>query len=119
MSSLINDQDLQSNIIDFKRRHHNLGLGNFLERLGEVGQGYYKGFLCHHIHHIVTKRGEQFASSPADWSKFSCIKQMYDIIYNEYIATGVANEVYMDREGNTCEQLAHSLARQSRSTLLT
>jgi hypothetical protein len=38
----------------------------------------------------VTKRDERFASSRADWLKFSYIKQMYNVIYDEFIDAGVA-----------------------------
>jgi hypothetical protein len=56
----------------------------------------------------VTKRDERFASSRADWLKFSYIKQMYNVIYDEFIDAGVAvvleEKVSMDREGNICEE---------------
>jgi hypothetical protein len=52
---------------------------------------------------LVTKRGERFASSRAYWSKHAYIKQMYDIIYDEFVAVGVARiqetPVFLDQLG--------------------
>jgi hypothetical protein len=63
----------------------------------------------------VTKRGDRFASSQADWSKFSYIKRMHDVIYNEFDDTGISQileeKVSMDRYP--------SLARHVISKLLT
>jgi hypothetical protein len=108
MNSLIKDRELQSELIEYKRRRCHLGQGNYPERLGEVGRGYWYGFIRRHSHRLVTKRGERFALSRSDWSKFSYIKQMYDVIYDEFVDAGVAvpreEKVFMDRDGNICDE---------------
>ena len=108
MNSLIKDRDLQKDLIEYKKRRRNLGQGLYPERLGEVGRGYWTGFMRRQSHRLVTKRGERFASNRADWSKFSYIKQMYDVIYDEYVDAGVAKpravSVFMDRAGNICDE---------------
>jgi hypothetical protein len=67
MNSLIQDRQLQRELIAFKKARRGMGQGNkFPERLGEVGKGYWKGFMRRHGHWLVTKRGESFASSRND-----------------------------------------------------
>jgi hypothetical protein len=108
MNSLIKDRQLQVDLVDYKKQRRDLGQGKYPERLGEVGRGFWYGFMKRHAHRLVTKRGERFASSRADWSKFHYIKQMYDVIYDEFVDAGVAEvleeKVSMDREGNICEE---------------
>jgi phage terminase small subunit len=105
MNSLIKGQGLQLKLIEFKLLR---GLGGDLDHLGQVGRSYWTGFMRRHGDRLVTKRGEKFASNRADWSKYSYIKQMYDVIYDEFVAAGVARvrekEVFMDRLGNIVEE---------------
>jgi hypothetical protein len=105
MNGLIKNQDLQRKLIDFKLKRRMKG---DLEHLGRVGKSYWNGFMKRHHHQLVTKRGEKFASNRADWSKHSYIKQMYDVIYDEFVGAGVARklpqEVFMDRLGNIVEK---------------
>jgi hypothetical protein len=78
------------------------------ENLGQVGRSYWTGFMRRHGDRLVTKRGERFASNRNDWSKHAYIKQMYDVIYDEYVVANIARiretPVYLDRSGNEVEE---------------
>jgi hypothetical protein len=105
MNGLIKNQELQQKLIEFKLQR---GLGGDLEHLGKVGRSYWTGFMKRHGDRLVTKRGEKFAANRADWSKHFYIKQMYDVIYDEFVAANVARAletpVFMDRLGNIVEE---------------
>jgi hypothetical protein len=88
MNSLIRTEALQEKLIEFKRRCR---LGTDLEDLGVVGRPYWTGFMQRHGDCLVTKREELYASNQSDWAKPMYTKEMYDIIYDEYIAAGVAH----------------------------
>jgi hypothetical protein len=105
MNSLIKNQELQQKLIEFKLKRK---LGGDLEHLGKVGRSYWTGFMKRHGDRLVTKRGERFAANRADWSKHFYIKQMYDVIYDEFVDANVARAldtpVFMDRLGNIVEE---------------
>jgi hypothetical protein len=78
------------------------------DQLGKVSRSYWKLFMRRNSHRLVTRKGERFASNRADWSKFSYIKQMYDIIYNKFIDAQVARlreiPVFMNRSGEIVDE---------------
>ena len=105
MNSIIHDRALQEELIEFKRIRR---LGSESSIVGEVGRGYWTLFMRRHEHRLVTRRGERFASNRDDWSKHFYIKQMYDVIYDELVAAGVARvrefPVFLDRLGNIVDK---------------
>ena len=56
----------------------------------------------------MTKRGKKFAYIRADWTKYPYIAQMYDVIYNEFVADRLAvtldTPVFADCHGNEVEE---------------
>jgi hypothetical protein len=50
MNSLIKDRQLQSDLVNYKKQHQDLGHGKYPERLGEVGRGFWYGFMKRHSH---------------------------------------------------------------------
>ena len=67
------------------------------------------------IDKIVTRKGEKFAVERLDWTTLKNIKQMYDIIYDEMVATKVGEKVmtpiYCDNEGNKVEKVEDALCK--------
>jgi hypothetical protein len=96
MNSLIKGREVREKLIDFKCQRRIVGLG-------EVGRSNWRLFMRQNSHRLVTKRSKRFALSRADWSKFSYIKQMYDVIYDEFVNAGVAHlrevSVFMNQSG--------------------
>ena len=78
------------------------------ENHGEAGLGWWRGFKDRHQDKIVTKRGEKYASTRADWTKYSNIAQMYDVTEDELVEARIASltplPVYTDRHGNEVEK---------------
>ena len=109
MNSLIKETGLQQKLIDFKcNRCDNKNETD--EKLGQVGMGYWRGFMQRHGSKLVTKRGERYSCDRSDWSKLSYIAQMYDCIYDELVTAGVAETlempIFYDRDGNIVEASA-------------
>ena len=99
MNDLITETEMSESLTHFQKAHtSNSG------SLGCVGKNWWQGFNKRHTSQIASKKGEKFASSRADWTKLSNIKQMYEYIYNEMIVANIAspraNPVYLDRQGN-------------------
>ena len=79
---------------------------------GSCGRNWWGGFLRRQEENIVTKRGEHFAKAQDDWAKHSHIAQMYDVIYDEFVAAGVAvkldTPVFTNREGKKLRRVSGS-----------
>ena len=73
-----------------------------------VGLGWWYGFKKRYVEVLETKRGENFASIRADWTKKSNINQMYVVIYAEMVDARIASvrscPVFTDRNGNTVDE---------------
>ena len=96
---LISETEMSESLTHFqKSRTSNSG------SFGCIDKNWWPGFKKRHASQIASKKGEKFASSRADWTKLSNIKQMYEYIFNEMIQANIvtprANPVYLDREGN-------------------
>ena len=67
-----------------------------------------KGFLRLNHHRLVTKRGERFACNRAQWTTVRNIKQMYDVIYDEFVDAGISiyreKHVFTDKEGTEVDE---------------
>jgi hypothetical protein len=104
-NSLIEGKEQQQQLIRWKLRC-NPDLP--LEAKGRIGYGWFQGFKKRHGSRLVTKRGERFAADRADWSKYMYIKQMYDVIYDNMVEAGIAEEIEdpitMDIHGNMVEK---------------
>ena len=104
INSLIKQTNLQCDVIKFQQSKK---LGNDGFNFGEVGKGWWQGFLKRHGDKIITKRGEKFAIVRSNWTILKNIEQMYDIIYDEMVAANVAKKlpkpIYCDYRGNKVE----------------
>jgi hypothetical protein len=108
--------DLANSLIEGKEQQQKLVLWKMrsnpdlpLEAMGRIGYGWFQGFKKRHGSRLVTKRGERFATDRADWSKYTYIKQMYDVIYDNMVESGIAEEILedpisMDGRGNIVEK---------------
>jgi hypothetical protein len=101
MNEIIENHELQQELVNFKRARcpH-----SDPETLGEVKRDWFERFMGRNRHRLVTKRGELFVNSRADWSRIEYIAQMYDVIYDAFVEAGIASKldekVYMDRQRN-------------------
>ncbi len=95
MNNLTEGTDLRKEIAKFQEAR-SLGRDSFVK--GEVGRGWWRGFLRRNEHQIVTKRGERFAIDRSKWTTLANVKQMYDILYNEMVEAKIAKRL----EGDKC-----------------
>jgi regulation of enolase protein 1 (concanavalin A-like superfamily) len=58
----------------------------------EMDTTYYC-FLKRNGHALVSKRGEKFAANRSDWSTYENFATMYDGVYDEMVAAGVAKRL--------------------------
>ena len=105
MNDLIKDTPMQDALKEFQMVRY-LGRPEF--EYGTLTQGWWKGFKHRNGHLVVSKRGERFACSRADWTKESNLAMMYNVIYDEMIDAGIAERRasprYTDRVGNEVEE---------------
>jgi hypothetical protein len=98
MNDLISETEMAESLTQFQKARTSTS-----SSYGSVGKNWWMGFKKRHASLLVSKKGEKFASSRADWMKLSNIKQMYEYIYNEMVQANIAspreNPVYLDREG--------------------
>ena len=98
--AIINDMISKTEISDSLREFQKVRtLSTETERYGLVGKNWWQGFKKRHACSIVSKNGEKFASTRADWTKISNIKQMYEYIYDEMLNANIASP----REHSTCD----------------
>ena len=90
MNDLIKDTPMQDALKEFQMVRH-LGRPEF--EYGTLTQGWWKGFKHRNGHLVVSKRGERFACSRADWTKKSNLAMMYNVIYDEMIDAGIAENL--------------------------
>ena len=102
-NSLIKGALTEKEIIQFKA-HYSHGDKN--AESAQLGKGYYRGFMKRNEHRLMSKRGVKFASNRSEWSTYQNFRIMYDGVYDEMVAAGVAEhlneKVWMDIDGNLC-----------------
>ncbi len=105
MNSLIDGTNFQKEVVEFQMARQ---LGREVFEYGEIGKGWWRGFLKRNGHHIVTQRGEKFAVDRSNWTTLDNISQMYDIIYDEMIDAKIAKkmevQIFMDLDGEVVDE---------------
>ena len=100
-NDLIKKTEHQDAVVEFQKARH-LGSPEFEH--DTLTKNWWKGFLRRHGHLIVTKRGERFAYNRSEWTNYRNIKQMYDIVYDEFVDARIAMQleepIWTDEEGN-------------------
>ena len=86
-NDLIKHTDFQDAVAEFQKVRH-LGSAECVH--GTLSKHWWKGFLRQNHHRLVTKRRKMFACNRAQWTTVQNIKQMYDMIYNEFGDAGIA-----------------------------
>ena len=56
----------------------------------KLGQSYWCGFMKRHGHKIKAKKGIRFDDKRADWCTHANFKSMYEEVYSEMVAGGIA-----------------------------
>ena len=99
-NDLIKKTDHQAELVEFQKARH---LGTELFKHGSLTKNWWLGFMRRHGHKIVTNRGERFACNRAEWTTLPNIKQMYDVLYDEFVDARIAvtldEPVFTDKEG--------------------
>ena len=103
-NSLIEGTEHQAKLRQWKKKHlpHHDGGDT-----GCVGYGFYKKFMKHWGHKLVTKSGNTFGSDWKDWQQKCYFEQMYDNVYAELVDLGLAETVgpvYRDIDNNIIEE---------------
>ncbi len=105
MNSLINGTHFQKEVVEFQMAQK---LGQDVFSYGEVGKGWWQGFLKRNGHRIVTQCGEKFTVDRSDWTTLDNISQMYNIIYNEMIDAKIARKledaIFIDHDGKVVDE---------------
>ena len=82
--------------------------GNLEFEEGTLTKNWWLGFLRRHGHLLVTKKGERFSCSRAEWTTYPNMKQMYDVVYDEFVDAGIAEQleepIWTDKEGNVVDE---------------
>ena len=112
INSLIKQTNLQCDVIKFQQSKK---LGNDGFNFGEVGKGWWQGFLKRHGDKIITKKGEKFTIDRLNQITLKNIEQMYDIIYDEMVVANVVkklpNPIYCHYEGNEVENVEDAFCK--------
>jgi hypothetical protein len=122
VNSILKGTLTEKQVCEFKERYsHGAGGGKEHETnsnanlSAELGIGYYYGFLKRNGHKLVSRHGEKFAANRSDWSTYQNFARMYDGVYDEMVAAGVAKhldeKVWMDISGNIveCKEKAYGM----------
>jgi hypothetical protein len=77
-----------------------------------LGTGYWRGFMKRNRHLIRSKKGVKFEAKRAEWCTYDNFVQMYEEVYKQMVACGIASKVdrkvHVDKSGNIVEFEADS-----------
>ena len=73
-----------------------------------LGTGYWRGFMRRNRQHLIrSKRGVKFEAKRAEWCTYDNFVQMYEEVYKQMVACGIASKVdrkvHVDKSGNIVE----------------
>jgi len=91
-NSLIKGSRFQQDVIDFQQKYCTGTMKKETE-VGKLGMSYWNKFMHRHGQLIVSKRGERFASSHAQWSTYDNFADMYNKTYKEMCDAGLTKEM--------------------------
>ena len=101
INSLIEDQPIQKDLIEWKRKYSN-------DTKGTVGTSYWNSFLKRHRHLLVSTRGQKSELSRHNWTTYANFGPIYTYIYEEMVCARVAEPlstpIWMDRDDNECHE---------------
>ena len=70
------------------------------------GEKYWRQFMSRNKHLITAKKGKKYSQNRKNWSTYENCEIMYDGVYNNFVASGVAYLVkgvsYTDINGKEC-----------------
>ena len=102
VNSIIEGTPAQNNLVAWKKK-----IG-FNGELGQVGAGFWRGFMRRNKDKIVSRKGKKYELDRASWSTYANFAQMYDGVIIELVDANVAVErvtpSWMDRDGFECEE---------------
>ena len=101
VNSLIEDQPIQKNLIEWKEKISNNGKGT-------VGMSYWRKFMKRNEHKIVSRRGAKYELNRQNWTTYKNFVNMYHHTIEEMVHCGVAKPlpvpVWMNKHGKECEE---------------
>ena len=101
VNSIIKGTNIQDELIKWKQK-------NTPNDCGTVGIGYWNKFLKRNKTKLVSRRGQKYELNRQNWTTYANFVHMYDHTISEMIECGVAikldTPVWMDRQGNICEE---------------
>ena len=106
VNAMIGGGEEQHNLIEWKKRnsHYN----EDVTVLGQVGPGYWAGFMRRNGHLIESTRGQKYELDRSSWTTYTNFNDMYKHNYREMANAGVAkvldSPVWMDIKGNIVEE---------------
>ena len=103
-NSLIDGTVHQLHLIEWKKTHTK---HQSHDQQGQVGMGWFHGFMQRHEDEVVTAKGRRFGANRSEWMHPQYLDRMFDAIYTIWCDAGVARKlvdmVAYDIEGNMVE----------------
>mmetsp|Transcript_25328 Transcript_25328/g.29833 ORF Transcript_25328/g.29833 Transcript_25328/m.29833 type:complete len:154 (+) Transcript_25328:717-1178(+) len=103
INSMLHGSTSQEKLVNWKLKY-----SHCQDSLGEVGRGYWKGFMERNRHLIVSAKGQKYELNRANWTTYQNFAQMYDSISEEMVSAKVAvklpDPVWMDAKGNLVDE---------------
>jgi hypothetical protein len=101
-NSLIDKKPIQSKLKEFQ-------MSRGKDPSGQLSKSYWKQFMRRHQNVLASAKGSRVASNRTDWVTYENIQTMYDLVYEQMVAAGVAKELapedqyWVNAEGDRVE----------------
>ena len=99
-NSLISGTKIGDSVNSWRQTHSSAYRSN---KNPKLGMGYWRGFMKRNKDLVTAKHGVKFESKRADWCTYNNFEAMYEQVYKEMVAGGIAvelpNKEWLNKEG--------------------
>jgi hypothetical protein len=88
-NSLISGTKIGDSVNSWRQTHSSANRSN---KNPKLGMGYWTGFIKRNKELVTAKQGVKFESKRADWCTYNNFEAMYEQVYKEMVAGGIAVE---------------------------
>ena len=118
-NSLISGTKIGVSINSWRQTHSSAYRSN---KNPKLGMGYWRGFMKRNKDLVTAKHGVKFESKRADWCTYNNFEAMYEQVYKEMVAGGIAvefpNKEWLNKEGVVVLEEKDALGLQTKYNLI-
>ena len=118
-NSLISGTKIGDSVNSWRQTHSSAYRSN---KNPKLGMGYWRGFMKRNKDLVTAKHGVKFESKRADWCTYNNFEAMYEQVYKEMVAEGIAvefpNKEWLNKEGVVVLEEKDALGLQTKYNLI-